>query len=220
MNRIIDRGMELAGLKVGAKILDIGCGEGDVLAHLVRDLGFTGEGIDINLAKVSAAKEKHPDLDIKFGDGEFLEDYMSYTFDGVLMEGCLSRINLPDEALHEAYCVLKKGGRLIVIDRYHKDPDPKQVEAVRMEAERLAVKPRKEMQCEEEGLGMKFVDFRFEGAFYREALIRQVEKIGYKLTAFEDITDMCPDDQDEKATAGSGKRNVGRFILVATKPVI
>ena len=186
-NLSIDRGIELAKLDAGSKILDIGCGEGDVLEHLITDLGMTGEGIDINLQKVADAKEKHPDISVKFGDGEFLEDYTSYTFDGVLMEGCLNSINIPDEAIHEAYCVLKKGGKLIIIDRYERDPDPKQMEAVRIEAERLAKTPRKEMQCEEEGLGPKFVDFRFEGAFYKEPLIRQLEKIGFEVVAFEDI---------------------------------
>ena len=202
----IDRGIELAGIKEGSRILDIGCGEGDVLNHLVSDLGMKGEGIDINLSKIADAKEKYPDLDVKFGDGEFLEDYMSYTFDGVLMEGCLIDINIPDEALHEAYCVLKKGGKLLLIDRYEKDPDPKQMEAVRIEADRQAHIPRQEGDCED--LGQKFVDFRFEGAFYKEPLIKQVEEIGYQITAFEDVDDKEPEG------------NIGGFVLVATKPVI
>ena len=207
--RNIDRGIELAGLKAGSKLLDIGCGQGDALAHLVSDLGLTGEGLDINLAKVADAKEKHPDLEIKFGDGEFLEDYMSYTFDGVLFEGCLHKINIPDEALHEAYCVLKKGGKLIIIDRYEIDPDEKQMDAVRIEAARQAAIPRKEGDCED--LGQKFVDFRYEGAFYKDPLIRQVEETGFKVVAFEDV---------REEGQGAGDRNIGRFLLVAAKPVI
>ena len=205
----IDRAVKAAGLKEGSRILDIGCGEGDVLEHLVTDLGMKAEGIDINVAKIAEAREKHPDLDVKFGDGEFLEDYTSFTFDAVLMEGCLSRINLPDEALHEAYCVLKKGGKLIVIDRYEKEPDSKQVEAVRIEAMRQAKMPRKDMECEDEGLKARFVDFRFEDRFFKDPLIRQIEETGYGSVAFEDAED-----------GGDNKEGIGTFLLVATKPVM
>ena len=138
---LTDRGLALAGLRSGSRILDIGCGEGDTVAYLKEVQGMDAEGIDMNLAKISAAKEQHPGIDVKFGDGEFLDDYMSYTFDGILMESCLSLINMPDEALHEARCVLKKGGKLIISDFYEKDPDRDQMRAVRIEADRQSRKP-------------------------------------------------------------------------------
>ena len=71
---ITDRGVEIAGLKAGAKVLDIGCGEGDTLNHLISDLKMTGEGIDMSLPRISVAKAKYPDLEVKFGDGEFLDE--------------------------------------------------------------------------------------------------------------------------------------------------
>ena len=45
----------------------------------------------------------------------FLEHFPSFTFDMVVIVR-LSLINKPDEALHEAYCTLKKGGYLFVSD--------------------------------------------------------------------------------------------------------
>ena len=99
---LTDRGMELAAFSKGSRILDVGCGEGDSVAHLNEDLGMDAEGIDMNLVRISDAKEQHPGINVSFGDGEFLDAYMSYTFDGVLMEGSLSQINMPEEALHEA----------------------------------------------------------------------------------------------------------------------
>lgn len=226
---ITDRGIELAGLGKGDRCLDIGCGEGDTVAHLCEDMGIIAEGIDMNLSMISSAKEKHPGINVKFGDGEFLDDYMSFTFDGVLMECVLSLINIPDEALHEVYCVLKKGGRLIISDLYYREPDPKQMKAVKIEAERQSKVPHKEGDCEDSP--KRFVDFRFEGAFYEAPLKKQLEEIGYKIIAFEDrsreleefaarhlmeggnledlITDVKP---------GSGKK-LGYFLLVAEKPV-
>ena len=152
-----DRALELAKLEKAGRILDIGCGEGDVVAYLTEKYGMEAEGIDMNLEKIRIAKEKHPGIDVKFGDGEFLEDYSSFTFDGIFMQDVLPLINLPDEALHEAYCVLKKGGRLVIIDDYYTDPDPKQLRALQIEAARQSKKPRKEARlrdrsCEIRGL--------------------------------------------------------------------
>ena len=224
--------MELAGLRKGARILDVGCGEGETLDYLGRR-GMEAEGIDMNLAKVSAAKERFPDIAVKFGDGEFLEDYLSFTFDGVLMEHSLSQINMPDEALHEAYCVMKKGGKLIITDLYEIDPDPEQVRAVGMEADRVSRLPHQEGDCEDRG--MKYVSFRFGGAFFREPLIRQLEETGFSVISVEDraadleeylagagkereaaLKELNPDlDMD----AGGKKRRIGSFLLVAAKPL-
>ena len=162
---VTDRALEIADYKTGSRILDIGCGSGDTVDHLNK-MGLKAEGIDINLAKIDEAKKAFPGINIKFGDGGFLDDYMSFTFDGIMMECSLSIFPQPDEALHEAYCVLKKGGRLIITDYYEKDPDPQQVKAVAIEAARQARMPHNEGDCEE-GTVSHFTEFCFEGAFYK-----------------------------------------------------
>lgn len=183
------RGLELAGVREGSRLLDIGCGSGETVAWL-KASGMKAEGIDINLEKISQAKEAYPDIDVKFGDGELLDAYLSFTFDGILMEGVLSQIHMPDEALHEAWCVMKKGGKLIISDLYEKNPDRRQMQAVRLEAERRSKIPHTRGDCEE--LGMKYVDFRWEGAFYEQPLIRQLEEIGFHIIAFRD----CQEELD------------------------
>lgn len=228
---ITDKGIEMAGLSKGARVLDIGCGEGDTVAHLTDDFGMKAEGIDMNLSMISAAKEKHPGIDVKFGDGEFLDDYMSHTFDGIFMECVLSLINIPDEALHEAYCVLKKGGKLILSDLYYKNPDPKQIRAVKIEAQRQARMPHKEGECEENP--KRFVDFRVKGAFFEHPLKAQLVEIGYKVIAFEDrsadldnyvaqylmdggnLSALMP---DADFSSGTKADKLGYFLLVAEKP--
>lgn len=233
---LTERGLQLAEIKKGSRILDVGCGTGDTVAWLNETKGMDAEGIDMNLSKIAAAKEEHPGIAVQFGDGEFLDMYMSYTFEGVLMESSLGLINIPEEAMHEAWCVLKKGGRLIISDLYEIDPDPKQVRAVRIEAERQGKIPHKEGDCEERGL--KFVDFRFEGAFYRQPMIRQLEEIGFRGIVFEDRTGDLDSWLDEKAGQGTDRtkalsklnrhlktevggkeRRIGYFLLVAEKPL-
>lgn len=232
--KITDRALEIAGYKKGSRILDIGCGEGDTVNHL-NNMGMRAEGIDMNLEAVRIAKERYPEIDVKLADGSFLDEYMSFTFDGISFECSLSMINQPDEALHEAYCVMKKGGRLIITDLYEIDPDPKQVKAVEIEAARQARIPHEEGECDE-GTVMRFVNFRYEGAFYKEPLIKMVEEeIGFNVMAFEDRTAdldnyVAQTLMDEgtldslctnlKWKINGKKRKIGYFILVAQKPIV
>ena len=217
---VTDRALETADYKMGSRVLDIGCGEGDTVDYLNK-MGVKAEGIDINLAKIDTAKKQYPGIDVKFGDGGFLDEYMSYTFDGVMMECSLSTMPQPDETLHEAYCVLKRGGRLIITDYYEKDPDPQQVKAVAIEADRQSRIPHQEGDCEA-GTVSHFTNFCFEGAFYKEALIREIEdELGMRVMTFEDRSDdMDGFYTDVKTEVGGKKRSIGYFILVAQKPVM
>ena len=220
--RVTDKALEKANYKKGSRILDIGCGGGDTVDYLNK-MGLKAEGIDINLAKIDEAKKTFPRINVKFGDGGFLDDYMSFTFDGIITECTLSTMLQPDEALHEAYCVLKKGGRLIITDYYEIDPDPQQVKAVAIEAARQARLPHNEGDCEA-GTPSHFTDFCFEGAFYKEPLIRMIEEeLGLRVMAFEDagISISENDIYTNVKTETAGKsRNLGYFILVAQKPVM
>lgn len=219
---VTDRALEIANYKKGSRILDIGCGGGDTVDHLNK-MGLKAEGIDINLAKIDEAKKAFPGINIKFGDGGFMDDYMSFTFDGIVMECSLSTFPQPDEALHEVYCVLKKGGRMIITDYYEKNPDPQQVKAVAIEAARQARMPHNEGDCEE-GTVSHFTDFCIEGAFYKEPLIRMLEdELGLRVMSFEDAgLQVGADDlyTDVKTEAAGKSRNLGYFILVAQKPVM
>lgn len=226
---ITDSMMERAALAKGSRVLDIGCGDGDTVVHLTDEWGMKAEGIDISLTKINEAKEKHPGINVKFGDGEFLDSYTSFSFDAIMMECSLSLINLPDEALHEAYCVLKKGGRLMISDLYHKNPDPKQMRAVAREAQRQSRLPHKEGDCEEDK--ERLVEFRYEGAFYKEPLIKYLKEIGYRIRVFEDRSDdldafvaqYVMDGGKPEDLMGGRKpkdaKNLGYFLLVADKPI-
>ena len=140
------------------------------------------------------------------------------------MECTLNAILQPDEALSEAYCVMKKGGRLIISDFYEIDPDPNQIKAVAIEAARRARLPHNEGDCDE-GTPEHFVNFRFGGAFYKEPLIRYMEnELGLRVTKFEDRSDDLKEGFEEFAPdldtkAGGVDRKIGYFLLVAQKPL-
>ena len=219
---VTDKALEKANYKMGSRVLDIGCGEGDTVNYLNK-MGLKAEGIDINLAKIDDAKKNFPGIDVKFGDGGFLDDYMSYTFDGIIAECALSTMLQPDEALHEAYCVLKKGGRLIITDYYEKDPDSQTLKAIAIEAARQSRLPHNEGDCDA-GTPSHFTDFCFEGAFFKEPLIRMVEEeLGLHVLSFEDAgIEIDADDiyTDVKTETDGKKRKLGYFVLVAQKAIV
>lgn len=229
---ITEKAMEICNFPKGARLLDVGCGDGTIAEFLQDKYGYDVEGIDTDLSRISEGKERNPNLKLRFGDGEFLEDFTSFSFDGVLMECTLSLINLADEALHEAYCVLKKGGKLVISDLYMKDPDPKKVEAIRIEAERQSKIPHQSHECSDECAQEhqnRFLDFRFEGLLIEQPLLRMLKEIGYKVVLWEDRTAdletyvaetiMEKGSLDDCITAANkDRKGTGYFLLIAEKP--
>ena len=231
---ITDKAMKIWNLPKGSKVLEVGCGEGDTAQHLKDEYGFEVIGLDKSLAMVNTAKEAHPDIEFMYGDGEILDSFMSFTFDGIVMECVLSLINLADEALHEAYCVMKKGAKIFISDLYMRDPDPEQVKAIKIEADRIAKIPHKEGECDDENENgeLRFLDFRFEGRFIEEPLIEQMKEIGFTNIKFEDRTDDLiqyvgqkifdegKDALDTCMTCAKNKdKKTGYFMLTAEKPL-
>lgn len=189
--RITKKAMERWKLPKGSKVLDIGCGLGGTMEYLETEYGFECSGIDLSLERIQEGKTRNPSLNIKYGDGEFLDEFSSFSFDGVVMECTLSLINLPDEALHEAFCVLKNGGKLFLSDLYIKNPDSGFIKALQIEAERKNNRPHKEGECGtdcEEDHKNRRVNFRSDGRFLTTPLIEQLAEIGYRNMDWEDCS--------------------------------
>ncbi|MEG2200368.1 MAG: methyltransferase domain-containing protein, partial [Anaerovorax sp.] len=168
-----------------------------------------------------------------YGDGEFLDGFLSHSFDGVMMECVLSLINLPDEALHEAYCVLKKGGKLFISDLYIKDPQEDLVKALSIEAERKSKMKHDEGACDDncqEDHKERVVNFRLNGRFLQQQLVNQLEEMGYKNIVWQDYSKELGSYVAEKIMAGGNHEDcfclamdekntykTGYFLLVAEK---
>lgn len=165
-----------------AKVLDIGCGRGQTAALLTEKYDCDVIGLDISPSLLAEAKEKYPDLQFVSGTGEAL-DFASKSFDCVLLECTLSLIPNPLEAIHEAFCVLKDGGYLIISDLYLPDPsaeDRKIIVAIKKEKRE---KEHKENGCETE---VRQSDCTVNGALIMDELITALKDLQFQQVLFED----------------------------------
>lgn len=114
---IILEAFKKANLKNGCDVLDIGCGDGSTLASLKEEYDINATGVDKSPALIKQGLEKFENIDLLEGEADFL-DFSSFAFDAVIMECILSVIDMQVEAIHEAYCLLKHGGTLIITDLF------------------------------------------------------------------------------------------------------
>jgi methionine biosynthesis protein MetW len=100
----------LQWVQPGSAVLDLGCGDGDLLELLVRAKGVKAQGIEINEQAIYRCVAKglsvfHDDLD------RGLSEYGDKTFDYVILNQTLQQVRKLDEALQEA---LRVGREVIV----------------------------------------------------------------------------------------------------------
>ncbi|PIN75752.1 hypothetical protein COV18_02805 [Candidatus Woesearchaeota archaeon CG10_big_fil_rev_8_21_14_0_10_37_12] len=95
------------------KILDVGCGSGNVTNDLVSKHRLNVVAIDISPAMIKLAKKRFPKLDVRKMDLRDLK-FSSGCFDGIFANYSLIHISEDDvlDALKGFYHVLKKNGLL------------------------------------------------------------------------------------------------------------
>jgi methionine biosynthesis protein MetW len=84
----------------GARVLDLGCGDGALLAHLQQTKQVSGYGLEIdpdNLIACVAAGVNVLQLDLDAG----LEQFEDNSFDFVVMSSALQEVRRPDELVDE-----------------------------------------------------------------------------------------------------------------------
>jgi ubiquinone/menaquinone biosynthesis C-methylase UbiE len=107
----------LQNSRVGANILDLGCGTGNLLAMLQNRKNFHLTGLDISTGMIEEARIRFADSNIKLavGDSEALP-FEDDTFDTVLCNASFHHYTKPDLALYEINRVLRANGKFILGD--------------------------------------------------------------------------------------------------------
>jgi SAM-dependent methyltransferase len=101
-----------AALPRGSKILDAGCGPGEMAAQLMQR-GYEVWGLDIAEPMVRRARERCRANRFRVGDIERIP-FPVNTFDGVVCLGVVEYLDTDAKALREIERVLKPGGKAVV----------------------------------------------------------------------------------------------------------
>jgi len=95
-------------IEPGAKVIDLGCGEGDLLHHLIAHKRVRGTGIERNEEKVSHCIEKG--LSVLQGDiNAEVHDYPEGSFDYVILSQTLQQVYEPARLIRAMLRIGRKG---------------------------------------------------------------------------------------------------------------
>jgi len=119
---ITDRALSFCSFVDGAGVLDVGCGAGATVEHLIANYNLNAVGVDPSPKLLEQGRRRCPGLPLLEAAGESLP-FGNGKMDGVFAECALTVMKSPDRALAECYRVLKNGGWLVVTDVYARNPE-------------------------------------------------------------------------------------------------
>ena len=102
--------LALLDVKPGERILDLGCGTGD-LANQIQEQGAEVVGIDASPDMIAKAKAKYPELDFSLANGT--DFHFDEPFDAVFTNAVLHWVHDADAVIKSVFNVLTPGGRFV-----------------------------------------------------------------------------------------------------------
>jgi SAM-dependent methyltransferase len=121
IERLRATALDLLAPPPGGRLLDAGCGTGDVARRLAAVVGPTGRvvGVDASTTMLTEARRRttDPALAVDFQPGDISRlDFDDGVFDGVYCERVFQHLDDPRLAMAELVRVTRSGGRVAVID--------------------------------------------------------------------------------------------------------
>ena len=117
---ITDKVAAIANITPGDRVLDLGCGTGELIFRLAQEYPATGElvGIDISEEMLKRAKSKLDSfkaVSLHSGNIEQIS-YPDEYFDLIVSSGVMHYVRNPKNMIKEALRVLRPRGRFLLID--------------------------------------------------------------------------------------------------------
>jgi SAM-dependent methyltransferase len=98
----------------GSRVLEVGCGLGDLLSSLVHDKSAAeGVGIDISPRMIERARHRHPELDLRVVDAD-RDSLPEGPFDAIILSDAIGLLDDIQVVLERLKPLLAPRGRLIV----------------------------------------------------------------------------------------------------------
>lgn len=102
--------VELLAPQTGERVLDLGCGTGDLTDQIAQS-GAAVEGLDLSAAMIARAREKYPHLTFIQGNAEVFET--SHPYDAVFSNAALHWMKNAEAVVRAIWLALKPGGRFV-----------------------------------------------------------------------------------------------------------
>ena len=99
----------------GSRVLDLGCGDGDLLASLAEHKQVSGYGLEIDPDKITACIARGINV-VEQNIDQGLGNFASNSFDVVVMTQSLQALQYPDKVLAEMLRVTAPGGRVVICE--------------------------------------------------------------------------------------------------------
>ena len=97
-------------IKEDEKVLDVGCGDGNLISYLSKNKNVDCRGIEITLSGVGSCLEKG--LNVIQGDANFdLEDYPDNSFSTVILSQTIQAMIYPERVIEN---LIRIGNRAII----------------------------------------------------------------------------------------------------------
>jgi SAM-dependent methyltransferase len=137
--RRVDEVVAHAGLVPGARVLDVGCGAGELLVRLAERFATGGLGTDAADVQIEAARrraqQRVPDADLAFA----LADGAPTAADpGFELVACIGSLHAVDGDLARLTRLVAPGGHVLIGDGYwRREPQPPYLDALGATADEL-----------------------------------------------------------------------------------
>jgi trans-aconitate methyltransferase len=105
-----ERLLELLRSQPGERILDLGCGTGQLTAAIASQ-GATVQGIDASAAMIAAAQQNYPQLAFRVADARNFQ--VETPLDAVFSNAALHWVLEPDAVIDSVWRSLRPGGRFV-----------------------------------------------------------------------------------------------------------